>query len=210
MDQLPRQECLALLLYDAVDVPRTQGAFCGRAGTGSAGTGLRHGSRCLGPCTRCAVCATPNRSTPPPPCASTALSKHGVGVEPLFLGIFGTTVFVVPNVTWGLDTLYHTLPTDDVCFDVILSHSCYFPSTAYRHLHLRALLDVGSHVCLPSCVPHAGTVLFKHGVGVEPLFCLVFWDHGRACATGGRGTSPRPCPPSGPPILSKPLPPPQS
>ena len=26
--------------------------------------------------------------TPPPPCASTALSKHGVGVEPLFLGNF--------------------------------------------------------------------------------------------------------------------------
>jgi hypothetical protein len=46
-----------------------------------------------------------------------------VGVEPLFLGIFGTTVFVVPDVTWGLKTVYHTLPADDVCFDVILSHS---------------------------------------------------------------------------------------
>ena len=73
-----------------------------------------------------------------------------------------------------LKTVYHTLPPNDVCFDVILSHSCYFPSTAYRHLHLRDLLDVGDHVCLPSCVPHAGTVLSKHGVGVEPLFCLVF------------------------------------
>jgi len=81
----------------------------------------------------------------------------GVGVEPLFLGIFGTTVFVVPDVTWGLKTVYHTLPPNDVCFDVILSHSCYFPSTAYRHLHLRDLLDVGDHVCLPSCVPHTGT-----------------------------------------------------
>ena len=60
---------------------------------------------------------------PPPPGASMALSKHGVGVEPLFLGIFGTTVFVVPDVTWGLKTVYHTLPLDDVCFDVILSQS---------------------------------------------------------------------------------------
>ena len=111
---------------------------------------------------------------PPPPCTSTALSKHGVGVEPLFLGIFGTTVFVVPYVTWGLKTVYHTLPPDDVCFDVILSHSCYSPSTAYHHLHLRDLLDVGGHVCLPSCVPHAGTVLSKHGVGVEPLFLGIF------------------------------------
>ena len=61
--------------------------------------------------------------TPPPPCASTALSKHGVGVEPLFLGISGTTVLGVPDVTWGSKTVYHTLPPDDVCFDVILSHS---------------------------------------------------------------------------------------
>ena len=105
---------------------------------------------------------------------------------PLFLGIFGTTVFVVPDVTWGLKTVYHTLPPDDVVL-MILSHSRYFPSTAYRHLHLRDLLDVGDHVCLPSCVPHAGTVLSKHAVGVEPLFCLVFWDRGRACARGGRG-----------------------
>ena len=123
-------------------------------------------------------------TTPPPPCA---LSKHGVGVELPFLGIFGTAVFVVPDVTWGLKTVYHTLPPDDVCFDMILSHSCSFPSTACRHLHLRDLLDVGDHVCLPSCVPHAGTVLSKHGVGVDPLFCLVFWDRGRACARGGRG-----------------------
>ena len=124
-------------------------------------------------------------SYPPPPCASTACSKHGVGIEPPFLGIFGTTVFVVPDVTWGLKTVYHTLPPDDVCFDMILSHSCSFPSTAYCHLHLRHLLDVGDHVCLPSCVPHAGTVLSKHGVGVEPLFCLVFWDHG--LRKGGAG-----------------------
>ena len=40
-------------------------------------------------------------------------------------------------------------------------------------------------MCLPSYVPHAGTVLSKHGVGVEPLFCLGFWDRGRACARGG-------------------------
>ena len=25
----------------------------------------------------------------------------------------------------------------------------------------------------------------KHEVGVEPLFCLVFWDRGHACVTGG-------------------------
>ena len=61
--------------------------------------------------------------TPPPPCASTALSEHGVGVEPLVLGIFGTTVFVVPDVTWGLKSFYHTLPRTGVCFDVILRHS---------------------------------------------------------------------------------------
>ena len=30
---------------------------------------------------------------PPPPCASKDLSKHGVGIEPLFLVFFGTTVF---------------------------------------------------------------------------------------------------------------------
>ena len=28
-------------------------------------------------------------------------------------------------------------------------------------------------------------VMAKHGVGVEPLFCLDFWDRGRACARGG-------------------------
>ena len=143
--------------------------------------------------------------TPPPPCASTALSKPGVGVEPLFLGIFGTTVFEVSDVARDLNTFYRTLPPDNVCFDVILSHSCYSPSTAYHHLHLRALLDVGSHVCLPSCVPHASTVLSKHGVGVEPLFCLGFWDRGRACARGGgRGnTSPGKSTPLNNTILSK-------
>ena len=47
---------------------------------------------------------------------------------------------------------------------------------------------MGSYVCLPSCVPHASTVLSKHRVGVEPLFCLGFWDRGCACARGGRGT----------------------
>ena len=60
---------------------------------------------------------------PPPPCAGTALSKHGVDVEPLFLGIFGTTVFVVPYVTWGLKTFYRTLPPNDVYFEVILRYS---------------------------------------------------------------------------------------
>ena len=96
---------------------------------------------------------------PPPPCASTALSKQGVGVELLFLGIFGTTVFVVPDVTWGLKTFYRTLPPNDVCFDMILRHFWYPPSTAYHRLHLRALLDVGGHVCLPSCVPRTSPVL---------------------------------------------------
>ena len=33
--------------------------------------------------TLCPLCVG-MASTPPPPCASTALSKHGVGVEPLF------------------------------------------------------------------------------------------------------------------------------
>ena len=46
---------------------------------------------------------------------------------------------------------------------------------------------MGSYVCLPSCVPHASTVLSKHRVGVELLFCLGFWDRGRACARGGAG-----------------------
>ena len=44
---------------------------------------------------------------------------------------------------------------------------------------------MGSYVCLPSCVPLTSTILSKHGVGVEPLFCLGFWDRGRACAKGG-------------------------
>ena len=35
---------------------------------------------------------------PPPLCATTALSNDGVGVGLFFLGIFGTAVFVVPNV----------------------------------------------------------------------------------------------------------------
>ena len=43
-------------------------------------------------------------------------------------------------------------------------------------------------MCLPSCVPHASTFLSKHRVGVEPLFCLFFWDRGRDCSRGGRGT----------------------
>ena len=86
----------------------------------------------------------------PAPCASPALSKHGVGVEPLFLGIFGSTVFVVPYITWCSETFHRTLPPDDVFFDVILSHSCYFPSITNRHLHLRDLRDVGDHVCLAS------------------------------------------------------------
>ena len=29
-------------------------------------------------------------------------------------------------------------------------------------------------------VSHASTALSKHGVGVETLFCLVFWGRGRA------------------------------
>ena len=44
--------------------------------------------------------------------------RQGGGV-----GIFGTTVFVVSDVTWGLKTFYRTLPPNDVCLDVILSHS---------------------------------------------------------------------------------------
>ena len=128
--------------------------------------------------------------TPPPPCASTALSKHRVvrtviscrwdtwgdghrrimakhrvGVETLFLGNFGTTVFVVPDVRWGLKPFYHTLQP------VILSQSRYSPSTACHHLHL---LEMGGHVRLPSCVSHASIVLSKHPVGVEPLFSLLF------------------------------------
>ena len=51
------------------------------------------------------------------------MAKHGVGVEPLFIGIFGATVLGVPDVTWSLKTFYNTLPPNDVCFDVILSHS---------------------------------------------------------------------------------------
>ena len=38
----------------------------------------------------------------------------------------------------------------------------------------------------------AGTGLSKHGVGVETLFCLGFWDRGRACAKGGVGGNPLP------------------
>ena len=39
---------------------------------------------------------------------------------------------------------------------------------------------------LLSCVSRASRGLSKHGVGVEPLFCLDFGDRGRACARGGR------------------------
>ena len=36
------------------------------------------------------------------PCACTALSKHGVDVEPPFCGNFGTTVFLVQNGGLGV------------------------------------------------------------------------------------------------------------
>ena len=125
--------------------------------------------------------------TPPPPCASTALSRHRVGVEPLFSGIFGTSVFVVPHVRWGLKPFYRTLQSNDVCFDAILSHSCCSPSTAHDHLHLRALLDVVGNGHLPSCAPHTGTVLSKHEVGGGPLFGLALWDRDCACTREGGG-----------------------
>ena len=38
---------------------------------------------------------------------------------------------------------------------------------------------------LLSCVLRASTGLSKPGVGVEPLFCLIFWGHARVCARGG-------------------------
>ena len=45
---------------------------------------------------------------------------------------------------------------------------------------------MGSHVCLPSCVPHASTVLSKHRVGVELLFWV--WGLGpRPCLRKGGG-----------------------
>ena len=50
-------------------------------------------------------------------------------------------------------------------------------------------MAVAYHVSL-LCVLRASTNLSQHGVGVEPLLCLDFWDHGRACARGrggGRG-----------------------
>ena len=77
------------------------------------------------------------------------MAQHGLGVEHLLLVIFGTTVSVVPYVKYGLQTFYHTLPPNDVCFDLIVSHCLSSPCTAYHHLYLRALLDGGSHVCLP-------------------------------------------------------------
>ena len=44
------------------------------------------------------------------------------------------------------------------------------------------------------CVSRASTGLSRHGVGVEPLFCLDFWDRSRACTRGG-GVTPCQCPP---------------
>ena len=38
---------------------------------------------------------------------------------------------------------------------------------------------------LLACVSCACTGLSKHGVGVEALVCLGYWDRGRACARGG-------------------------
>ena len=41
-------------------------------------------------------------TAPPPPCASAGSSKHGVGVEPLYSGFFGTAVFVVLHAGLGV------------------------------------------------------------------------------------------------------------
>ena len=46
--------------------------------------------------------------------------------------------------------------------------------------------NIGARALL-LCVSHASTALSKHEVGVEPLFCFVFWDCGRACARGWGG-----------------------
>ena len=40
---------------------------------------------------------------------------------------------------------------------------------------------------LLACVSRASMGLSQRGVGVEPLFCLAFWDRGRACAKGEGG-----------------------
>ena len=42
------------------------------------------------------------RNVPPPPCSSTGLSKHGVGVEPLFSGFLGPLSFVVLHAGLGV------------------------------------------------------------------------------------------------------------
>ena len=115
---------------------------------------------------------------PWPPCASTALSKHAVGVEPLFEGIFGTSVFVVPHVRRGLK--HRTLQANGVCFDVILNHSCCSPSTAYHHLPLRALPDVGGHV-------RSGTVLSKHSLVLNRCFACFFFGTVAMLAQGEGG-----------------------
>ena len=41
------------------------------------------------------------------------------------------------------------------------------------------------------CVPHSSTVLSKHGVGVEPLFCMDFWDRAVLAQGGGGGVNPQ-------------------
>ena len=53
-----------------------------------------------------------------PPCLSA-----GVGVEPLFLGIFGIHCFCGPTCKMGFDPFYGALQPTDVCFDEFVSHS---------------------------------------------------------------------------------------
>ena len=48
--------------------------------------------------------------------------------------------------------------------------------------------NIGAHALL-LCMSHANTVLSKHEVGIQPLFRLVFWDCGCACARGRGGRS---------------------
>jgi predicted metal-binding protein len=59
------------------------------------------------------------------------------------------------------------------------------PCAVYRALG-QVWENIDAHA-LPLCVSRARTVLSKHEVDIEPLFCMVFCDRGCACAVGRGG-----------------------
>ena len=80
--------------------------------------------------------AVAKASTPPPPCACTALSKHRVGVGPPFEGNFGTAVFVVQNGGLG------------VCRAFVQGKRGSVMSVMVHSVHNNIVLHIGTPCCL--------------------------------------------------------------